>query len=83
MQQRLDLEPPRNATEGSSRHSDIRQKDTTSQYVSDDILRSKCAICVPCSTGDPDLQEIVNSWPELPRHIKAAITTLIRTAARG
>jgi len=29
---------------------------------------------------DPDLAEIVNRWPRLPEHIKAAIKTLATTA---
>jgi len=27
----------------------------------------------------PDLQQIINAWPELPEHIKAAIKTLVQS----
>ena len=32
------------------------------------------------SKNDPDLQQIIDRWPELSGHIKAAIKALVRTA---
>jgi hypothetical protein len=32
--------------------------------------------------SDPNLTRIVESWPDLPAHIKAAILALIRTSTR-
>jgi len=31
----------------------------------------------------PDLAEVVTCWPELPEHIKAAITTLVQAHSKG
>ena len=34
---------------------------------------------VRVNSNDPDLEELKQSWPELPEHIKAAIKALIQT----
>ncbi len=41
------------------------------------------ARCAPAKTKDPDLDMVVNKWPELPEHIKAAIKALFQTHIRG
>jgi hypothetical protein len=51
--------------------------------MSDGALRG--ALCVQNQPSeqppkDPDLALIQDCWPNLPQHIKAAITTLVRSA---
>jgi len=35
--------------------------------------------CEPLRETDPDLARIVNAWPELPAHIRAAVLALVQT----
>lgn len=37
----------------------------------------------PDAVQDPDLAKIVEAWPDLPEHIKAAIKTLVQTCDKG
>jgi len=35
-----------------------------------------------CVAGDPDLARILDAWPDLPEHIKAAVLALVEAAGR-
>jgi hypothetical protein len=37
----------------------------------------------PKTPSDPDLAFILDRWPSLPEHVKAAVMALIRTAQKG
>ena len=61
----------------------IEQKRTVSIQNHNTSLREKCALCVPKNRAvnkrlPSELAEIIQAWPTLPEHIKAAIMALIK-----
>ena len=74
---------PQKATDGTSGHGDIEQNDNTSEQVSDGVLRPKCAKSVHPLPDDVDLRDLVERWPGLPEHIKAAIMALVKSQGEG
>ena len=56
---------------------------TTPEQVSDTSLRKKCALCVRDFQLPADLARVMEAWPDLPQHIRAAILALVKTTEEG